>query len=133
MLLSFHSWFKLRSSQFGFPIKLDFYDFLMKMITDSRADISEPRVHTVWQEFQLLKSREGTDIYTPSVRSPSNPKQPKVPRVEPSPKKTPALKCKGDVCWNFNKVKGCTKADCAHPHVCSKCGGKHPAMECTAK
>ncbi|KAK3245410.1 hypothetical protein CYMTET_45013 [Cymbomonas tetramitiformis] len=50
---------------FGFAVMLQLYDFLMnKLIGDSRADMSEHRVHTVWQEFQLLKSRDGTDIYT---------------------------------------------------------------------
>eukprot|EP00854_Cymbomonas_tetramitiformis_P034083 gene34083-biopygen10895 len=89
------------------------------------------KLHTVWQEFQLLKSRDGTNIYTPSVRTSSNPKAPKAPRVEASPKPpTTALKFEGDVCWNFNKQKGCSKADCTHPHVCQRCGGKHAAMAC---
>ncbi|KAK3259744.1 hypothetical protein CYMTET_31271 [Cymbomonas tetramitiformis] len=51
VLLSFHAWFKLRASQFGFPIMLELYDFLMKLIGEDRADMSEHRVHTVWQEF----------------------------------------------------------------------------------
>ncbi|KAK3258317.1 hypothetical protein CYMTET_32628 [Cymbomonas tetramitiformis] len=94
VLLSFHAWFKLRASQFGFTIMLEFYDFLMKLIGDDRADMSEHRVHIMWQEFQLLKSREGTNIYTPSVRAHSNPKAPKAPRVEASPKPVTALKYK---------------------------------------
>ncbi|KAK3241942.1 hypothetical protein CYMTET_48337 [Cymbomonas tetramitiformis] len=107
VLLSFHAWFKLRISQFGFAVMLEFYDFLMKLVADSRADMSEHRVNTVWQEFQLLKSREGTDIYTPSSRVSPNPKAPKLPRVEPAPKPaalTKPPKFKGQCCWNFNKV-----------------------------
>ncbi|KAK3263938.1 hypothetical protein CYMTET_27292 [Cymbomonas tetramitiformis] len=51
VLLSFHARFKLRASQFGFPIMLELYDFLMKLIGEDRADMSQHRVHTVWQEF----------------------------------------------------------------------------------
>ncbi|KAK3255835.1 hypothetical protein CYMTET_35006 [Cymbomonas tetramitiformis] len=68
-----------------FSVMMEFCDFLMKLVADSRADMSEHRVNTVWQEFQLLKSREGTCIYTPSSRVSPNPKAPKMPRVEPAP------------------------------------------------
>ncbi|KAK3248620.1 hypothetical protein CYMTET_22576 [Cymbomonas tetramitiformis] len=90
-----------------FSVMLEFYDFLMKLVADNRADMSEHRVNTVWQEFQLLKSREGTDIYTPSSRVSPNPKAPKLPLVEPAPKSaalTKPPKFKGQCCWNFNKV-----------------------------
>ncbi|KAK3249489.1 hypothetical protein CYMTET_41081 [Cymbomonas tetramitiformis] len=136
VLLSFHSWFKLRVSQFGFTVMLEFYDFLMKLVTDNRADMSEHRVNTVWQEFQLLKSREGTDIYTPTSRASPNPKSPKAPRLDSTPTKPAALKpktFKGEHCWNFNKTKGCSTPDCPRPHVCSKCGGKHAQQACTVK
>ncbi|KAK3266873.1 hypothetical protein CYMTET_24534 [Cymbomonas tetramitiformis] len=106
--------FKLRVSQFGFTVMLEFYDFLMKLVTDSRADMSEHRVNTVWQEFQLLKSREGTDIYTPSSRVSPNPKSPKVPRVDPAPKPAELKKPKkftGECCWNFNKVTSSVPED----------------------
>eukprot|EP00854_Cymbomonas_tetramitiformis_P034085 gene34085-biopygen11110 len=120
VLLSFHAWFKLRISQFGFAVMLEFYDFLMKLVADSRADMSEHRVNTVWQEFQLLKSREGTDIYTPSSRVSPNPKAPKLPRVEPAPKPaalTKPPKFKGQCCWNFNKVTGCSTPHCPPPRA----------------
>ncbi|KAK3258031.1 hypothetical protein CYMTET_32907 [Cymbomonas tetramitiformis] len=108
------------SSQFGFTVMLEFNDFLMKLVADSRADMSEHRVNTLWQEFQLLKSREGTDIYTPSLRVSPNPKATKMPHVEPTHKAaapTEPAKFKGQCCWNFNKERGCATVDCTRPHV----------------
>ena len=135
VLLSFHAWFKLRVSQFGFTVMLEFYDFLMKLVKEDRADMAEHRIHTVWQEFQLLKMREGVDIYYPqsqaSARSPANPKGAKLQKVDPAKVTKPAAaKFKGTFCFNFNKEKGCSNAACTHPHVCKQCGGKHAVMAC---
>jgi hypothetical protein len=36
------------------------------------------------------------------------------------------------ICYNFNSVSGCSKADCDFAHVCQRksCLGPHPFLEC---
>ena len=54
----------------------------------------------------------------------------KLPSVKPKVAPRPKTRIhKRRICHNFNNDK-CTYTNCIFPHVCMKCGGKHPAKTC---
>ncbi|KAK3288184.1 hypothetical protein CYMTET_4319 [Cymbomonas tetramitiformis] len=134
VLLAFRTWFCLRAEQFGFKVMLEFYDFLMHLVSEEKSSMEMAKVTLVWQDFQLRNMSAGVDLFTPSGNSKkvADERPSKVPKVAKAPPVAPpsAKKSKGKYCYNFNKQKGCSYKACAHPHVCSGCGGGHPVFEC---
>ncbi|XP_048583293.1 uncharacterized protein LOC116612504 isoform X1 [Nematostella vectensis] len=39
---------------------------------------------------------------------------------------------RNNVCFDFNRVTGCSRQACIYPHVCQKCADSHPAHQCRA-
>jgi len=134
-LLEFHAWFRLRAVQFGFKILQEFYCQLIKQVAAGTASMEQGQWNLLWSEFQLVKFREGVDLFVPSsVRAEGQPlaKKPK-PAVPSAPKTPPAAKKKIQACFGFNRASGCKRQGCTHPHVCSKCGKTHSLLVCTEK
>ncbi|KAK3252755.1 hypothetical protein CYMTET_37965 [Cymbomonas tetramitiformis] len=121
-LLEFRAWFRLRAVQFGFKILQEFYCQLIKQVAAGTASMEQGQWNLLWSEFQLVKFREGVDLFVPSsVRAEGQPlaKKPK-PAVPSAPKTPPAAKKKIQACFGFNRASGCKRQGCTHPHVCSK-------------
>ncbi|KAK3251258.1 hypothetical protein CYMTET_39397 [Cymbomonas tetramitiformis] len=100
-LLEFHAWFRLRAVQFGFKILQEFYCQLIKQVAAGTASMEQGQWNLLWSEFQLVKFREGIDLFVPSsVRAEGQPlaKKPK-PAVPSAPKTPPAAKKKIQACF----------------------------------
>ncbi|KAK3269705.1 hypothetical protein CYMTET_21873 [Cymbomonas tetramitiformis] len=136
VLLAFRTWFCLRADQFGFKVMLEFYDFLMHLVSEEKSSMEMAKVVLVWQDFQLRKMAAGTDLFTPSgiSKKGADERPSKVPKVAKDPsvvRPSPRPKSKNKHCFNFNKANGCSFAGCKHPHVCATCGEARSAVVCT--
>jgi len=130
-LLEFRSWFRLRALQFGFKILQEFYCQLIKQVAAGTASMEQGQWNLLWAEFQLVKFREGTDLFVPAssraVVEPPNKKPKSAVPTKPSPS------AKKKHCFAFNRAGGCKRQGCTHPHVCSKCGKGHSVLACAEK